>query len=103
VHDGQSLDQLENIRHACRAEISKIKGLLRDLVDTTTQLDTELTTIRVQYSEQSSLFESTTMEITTRLAPAAKKYELELTEAMSIRDRLSHAEVLQTRVAGLQT
>ena len=48
------------------------------------------------------LFESTTQEITTRLAPAAKKYELELTEVMSVRDRLSHAEVLQTRLVGLQ-
>ena len=31
LHDGQPADQLENIRQACRAEISKIKGLLRDL------------------------------------------------------------------------
>jgi hypothetical protein len=102
LHNGQAPDQLENIRQACRAEIGKIKGLLRDLVGTTTQLESELTTIRKQYSEQALLFESTTQEITTRLAPAAKKYELELTEVMSVRDRLSHAEVLQTRLVGLQ-
>ena len=78
----------------------KIKGLLRDLVGTTTQLESELSTIRKQYSEQALLFESTTQEIMTRLAPAAKKYELELTEVMSVRDRLAHAEVLHDQVCG---
>lgn len=102
VHDGQSPDQLENIRHACRAEIAKIKGLLRDLVGTTTQLDSELSTINEQYSAQASLFESTTKEILTRLAPAAKQHELELTQVMSIRDRLAHAEVLHGRLLSLQ-
>jgi len=102
VHDGQPPDQLENIRHACRAEIAKIKGLLRDLVGTTTQLDSELSTINEQYSAQASLFESTTKEILTRLAPAAKQHELELTQVMSIRDRLAHAEVLHGRLLNLQ-
>jgi hypothetical protein len=87
VHDDQPPDNLENIRNACRAEIAKIKGLLRDLVGTTTQLDSELSSIKEQYSAQASLFESTTREILTRLAPAAKKYETELTEVMSVRDR----------------
>lgn len=102
AHDGQPPDQLENIRQACRAEITKIKGLLRDLVGTTTQLDSELSTINQQYSEQASLFESTTEEILTRLAPAAKQHELELTQVMSIRDRLAHAEVLHGRLLSLQ-
>jgi AAA domain len=102
VHDGQPPDQLENIRHACRAEIAKIKGLLRDLVGTTTQLDSELSTINEQYSAQASLFESTTKEILTRLAPAAKQHELALTQVMSIRDRLAHAEVLHGRLLSLQ-
>jgi hypothetical protein len=102
VHDGQPPDQLENIRQACRAEIAKIKGLLRDLVGTTTQLDSQLSTINEQYSEQASLFESTTKEILTRLAPAAKQHELELTQVMSLRDRLAHAEVLHGRLLSLQ-
>ena len=102
VHDGQPPDQLEDIRDACRAEIAKIKVLLRDLVGTTTQLDSELSTIREQYAEQASLFESTTKEITTRLAPNAKVYERELTEVMSVRDRLARAEVLQGRLVSLQ-
>jgi hypothetical protein len=102
VHDGQLPDQLENIWQACRAEISKIKLLLRDLVGTTVQLESELSTIREQYSEQTSLFESSTNEIITRLAPTAKQYELELTEVMSIRDRLAHAEVLKGKLVGLQ-
>jgi hypothetical protein len=103
VHDDQPPDNLENIRSACRAEIAKIKGLLRDLVGTTTQLDTELSTIKEQYSAQASLFETTTREILTRLAPAAKQYETELTEVMSIRDRLAHAGVLHERLLGLQS
>ena len=102
VHDEQPPDQLENIRNACRAEITKINGLLRDLVGTTTQLDSELVTINEQYSEQASLFESTTKEILTRLTPAAKQYESELSEVMSIRDRLAHAGVLHGRLLGLQ-
>jgi AAA domain len=102
AHDDQPPDNLENIRNACRAEIAKIKGLLRDLVGTTTQLDSELSTIKEQYSAQASLFETTTREILTRLAPAAKQYETELTEVMSVRDRLAHAGVLHERLLGLQ-
>jgi hypothetical protein len=102
AHDDQPPDNLENIRNACRAEIAKIKGLLRDLVGTTTQLDSELSTIKEQYSAQASLFETTTREILTRLAPAAKQYETELTEVMSIRDRLARAGVLHERLLGLQ-
>lgn len=102
VHDDQPPDNLESIRNACRAEIAKIKGLLRDLVGTTTQLDSALSNINEQYSAQASLFESTTKEILTRLAPAAKQYETELSEVMSVRNRLAHAGVLHGRLVGLQ-
>src|SRR5262249_206408 len=99
VHPEQSAsDQLESIRKACRAEISKINGLLRDLVGTTEQLDSELVTLRRQYADQASLFNSATQEITTRLTPAAKKYQIELSEVMEIRDQLAEAEVLQGRL-----
>jgi hypothetical protein len=101
VHTDQRVDQLETIRRACRAEINKINGLLRDLVGTTAQLDSELTALSEQYSEQASLFKSTTQEITTRLAPAAKRYQLELSEVMQIRDQLAEAEVLQGRLKEL--
>jgi hypothetical protein len=103
VHNHGISDQLENIRQACAAEIQKIKILLRDLVGTAAQLETELSVLREQYTEQASLFESTTQEITTRLAPAATKSELDLTEAIKIRDRLAHAEILQERLEGLRS
>jgi hypothetical protein len=102
VHDDQPPDQLDSIRHACRAEIAKMQGLLRDLVGTTKELDSQLVAINEQYSEQASLFESTTKEILTHLTPAAKQYEFELTQVMSVRDRLAHAEVLHGRLLGLQ-
>jgi hypothetical protein len=102
AHDGQSSDQLENIRQACRAEIGKINGLLRDLVGTTTQLDSELSTIQHQYSEQALLFQSATNNILTRLSPAAKQHQLALTEVISVRDRLAQAAVLHVRLLGLQ-
>lgn len=102
IHNGQPVNQLENIRQACRAEIAKIQGLLRDLVGTTTQLESELSDIRQQYTEQSQLYQSTTQEIVTRLAPAAKQYELELTEVINVRDRLAQAAALHTRLLGLQ-
>jgi hypothetical protein len=102
VHDGQPANQLENIRQACGAEITKINGLLRDLVGTSTQLDSELANIQRQYSEQAQLFQSTTQDILTRLAPAAKQYQLELTEVISVRDCLAQAQVLHARLLGLQ-
>jgi AAA domain len=101
VHDGQPPDVLQNIQQACHAEIAKIRILLRDLVGTTTQLDAELSTLQAAHSEQTSLFQSATQEIRERLNPAAKQYELQLGEAMQIRDRLAHAAVLQERLQDL--
>ena len=102
THDGQPASQLENIRQACLAEITKINGLLRDLVGTATQLDSELSGIQRQHSEQSQLFQSATQNIMTRLAPAAKQHQLALTEVISVRDRLAQAEVLHSKLLGLQ-
>jgi hypothetical protein len=103
VHDGQTPDELKTIQHACRAELEKIQSLLRDLVGTTSQLDSELSVLREQYSRQASLFDSATHEVLTRLAPTVSKVQSELAEVMQVRDRLAHAEVLQANLMGLQT
>lgn len=102
VHEGQPITQMENIRQACRAEIAKIQGLLRDLVGTASQLDTELSQIQEQYATQSQLYQSTTQEIVSRLAPAAQQNRLELTEVINVRDRLAQAAALHSKLMSLQ-
>jgi hypothetical protein len=102
VHDEQAPDQLKTIQQACHAELKKIQILLRDLVGTTTQLDSELSALREQYSKQATLFDSATHEVLTRLAPTVSKVQSELSEVMQVRDRLAHAEVLQTNLISLQ-
>jgi hypothetical protein len=102
VHEGQPVVYLENIRQACRAEIAKIQGLLRDLIGTTSQLDTEISEIQQQYETQSQLYQSTTQEIMIRLAPAARQNRLELTEVINVRDRLAQAATLHSKLVGLQ-
>ena len=101
VHGGQADNILSEIQSACRAEIAKIKVLLRDLVGTTSQLDVELSNLQAAYSDQRSLFDATTQDLTNRLAPAAKRSQGELENALQVRDRLAQATVLQERHTGL--
>jgi hypothetical protein len=101
VHDGQSPEVLLNIQQACKAEIAKINILLRDLVGTTVQLDAEISTLEAEHTQHQSLFDSASQELRNRLTPAAKESELQLGQAMQIRDQLAHAAVLQERLQDL--
>jgi hypothetical protein len=102
LHATDESGALQNIRVACKEEVRKIQSLLRDLLGTTTQIETELSTLDQRHQEQLSLFREANAVIERELTPRARQLQSELTDFMGLRDELGHAAMLQERLQSLQ-
>jgi hypothetical protein len=102
VHEGTADDELVDLRTACKQEVRKIQNLLRDLVGTTEQLETELSDLTQQHAQQLSLFTDATRRLQTELAPKTEQLQGEVAQLMETRHELARVEILMERLAGLQ-
>lgn len=102
VHRSEENSELVNLRTACHEEVRKIQALLKELLGTTTQLDTELSDLLNREQQQTSLFQEATARIQRELAPRAKQLQGELSEFIERRDDLAHVEMLHEKLAGLR-
>jgi hypothetical protein len=98
AHDAEDASDLQSLRIACKQEIQKIQGLLKDLVGTTQQLDNELTVLQQEQSLQNSLFNEATTLIQKELSPRAEQLQGELSGLLETRDALAYTEMLQERL-----
>jgi hypothetical protein len=101
-HPSDESGTLQNLRAACTEEVRKIQSLLKDLLGTTTQIDSELTALEREQKEQLSLFQEASSTIERDLAPRAQQLQGELSEFIERRDELAYVEMLQERLASLR-
>jgi hypothetical protein len=102
VHGSDESTELQNLRTACVEEVRKIQALLRDLLGTTTQLDSELSSLQQEQQDQTSLFQEATTLIQRELTPRAEQLQGELTHLIESRDALAYVEMLQERLVSLR-
>jgi hypothetical protein len=102
AHPSEESPDLSNLRTACKEEVRKIQSLLRDLLGTTTQLDSELSSLALEEQEQTLLFQQATTSIQRELAPRAEQLQGELTQLIENRDALAYVEMLQEKLTSLQ-
>ena len=101
VHGSDESAGLQNLRTACTEEVRKIQALLRDLLGTTTQLDSELSSLEQEQLEQTSLFQEATTLIQRELTPRTEQLQGELTQLIGDRDAVAYVEMLQDRLLSL--
>jgi hypothetical protein len=102
VHASDETAELKNLRTACKEEVRKIQALLRDLLGTTTQLDSELSLLEKEQLEQTSFFQEATTLLQKELAPRAEQLQGELTQLIESRDATAYVEMLQERLVSLR-
>jgi len=102
VHASDETADLKNLRTACKEEVRKIQALLRDLLGTTTQLDSELSSLEKEQLEQTSFFQEATTLLQKELAPRAEQLQSELTQLIENRDAAAYVEMLQERLVSLK-
>ena len=102
--EGQPLESVskEQIEEASEQEIRKIRVLLTDLAQTTTQLDEERRELGYQRGVHVSKFENSSRHIQTVLVPRTHKAQVDIQELLATRKRLERAKQLLNQLSSLQ-
>jgi len=90
--------ELANLREACVQEISKINVLLRDLVGTTINIESEVSRLTTEAAGQRKIVSDAALTIKERLAPKAASQQLELEGLYNARTTVAEASALLARI-----
>jgi hypothetical protein len=90
--------ELANLREACVQEISKINVLLRDLVGTTTNVESEVSRLTTEAAGQRKILSDAALTIKERLAPKAASQQLALEGLYNARTTVAEASALLGRI-----
>jgi len=90
--------ELANLREACIQEMAKINVLLRDLVGTTTNIESEISRLNTEAAGQRKIVSAAVLTIKERLAPKAASQQLELDRLYDARTTVAEASSLLARI-----
>jgi hypothetical protein len=90
--------ELANLGDACVQEMAKINVLLRDLVGTTTNLESEVSRLTAEAAGQRRIVSDAALTIKQRLAPKAASQQLELDRLYNERTSVVEASALFAQI-----
>lgn len=90
--------ELANLREACFHEMAKINILLRDLVGTTSSLETDISRLSEEAAGQRKIVSDAALTIKEKLAPKAASQQRELEGLYNTRSTVAEASALLARI-----